>query len=129
MDFIEQLANKVNTIIELPKRCEIGYLGTGESFCVYPLAGSRTVLEYMDGAKDVQLNYEFSMKSPDQKKINDTLWYVSDFLDNLTELESKDDSFIFNDIQITNKPFINQMDDKKTFIFMLDIQANITIHP
>lgn len=128
MDFIECLNASVNSIPDLPIRCKLGYLQPTESFCVYPLPGSRVVLEYMDGAKEQQLNFEFAMKSDDQQKISNTLWLVSNHLEKLSVLESADGSFSFGEIIITNKPFINQLDDKQNYIFMLDIQAEITTY-
>lgn len=129
MDFIERLKDSVNAIEDMPIRCIIGYLQPTESFCVYPLPGSKVVREFFDGMKDQQLNFEFAMKSTDQQKISNTLWLVQSSLEELSELESLDGSFEFDSISITNKPFINQMDDKQNYIFVLDIQANITTYP
>lgn len=129
MDFIERLKDRVNAIEDMPIRCRIGYLQPTESFCVYPLPGSKVVREFFDGMKDQQLNFEFAMKSTDQQKISNTLWLVQSSLEELSELESLDGSFEFDSISITNKPFINQMDDKQNYIFVLDIQANITTYP
>lgn len=127
MDFMERLAERVNQIPDLPIQVKKGYLGTGESFVVYPLPGSRTVQEYMNGTKDQQLNYEFAMKSHNHQAIHDTLWKVQNILDDLEELESADGSFDFEELIITNKPFINQLDEQGWFVFLLDVQANITV--
>lgn len=127
MDFIERLAERVNEIPDMPINCRIGYLDTSESFVVYPLPGSRTVTEYMDGTKDQQLNFEFAMKSKSQSKIHATLWLVQNVLDDLEVIESQDNSFEFNNLIITNKPFINNADDQGFFTFLLDVQAQITI--
>lgn len=127
MDFIERLCDKVNTIQELPIKCKIGYLGADESFVVYPLPGSQVTAEYMNGTIEQQLNFEFAMKSKSQKKIHDTLWMVQNELENLQELESHDGSFEFERLTITNKPFINQIDEQGWFVFLLDVQANITV--
>ena len=127
MDFIERLTERVNEIPDMPINCRIGYLDTSESFVVYPLPGSKTVTEYMDGTKDQQLNFEFAMKSKSQSKIHATLWLVQNILDDLDELESQDNSFEFNNLIITNKPFINNADDQGFFTFLLDVQAQITI--
>lgn len=127
MDFIERLCDKVNAIQGLPVKCKIGYLGADESFVVYPLPGSQVTAEYMNGAIEQQLNFEFAMKSKSQKKIHDTLWMVQNELENLKELESHDGSFEFENLTITNKPFINQIDEQGWFVFLLDVQANITV--
>lgn len=127
MDFIDRLCDKVNAIQGLPIQCKIGYLGADESFVVYPLPGSQVTAEYMDGTTDQQLNFEFAMKSKSQTKIHDTLWMVQNELEDLKNLESDDGSFEFERLTITNKPFINQIDEQGWFVFLLDVQANITV--
>lgn len=127
IDFIEKLAERVNKIPNLPIEVEPGYLKPNDSFVFYPLPGSQIVKSYMDGTSDQRLNYEFAMKSTIQSKINQTLWVVQTELEQLTELNSQNDSFEFQNIVITNKPFINQADDQGFFTFLLNIQANITV--
>src|SRR5690625_5945652 len=127
MDFIERLSCRVNEMPSFPLATKLCYLGTGEPFVAYPLPGSNTVMEYMDGTKDQQLNFEFAMKSKSQKKIHQTLWLVQNELERLKDLESHDDSFKFEELIITNKPFINQIDDQGWFVFLLDVQAKITV--
>ena len=127
MDFLERLADRINEIDGLPIDCEPGYLQADESLGIYPIPGSQDVRVYMDGTKDVRLMYEIAMKSRIQGRIHSTLWLIQNELDNLKELESNDGSFNFNSITITNKPFINQADEQGWFVFLLNIQANITI--
>ena len=128
MDLIARLNANVNAIPNLPIKCQIGYLKPTESFCLYPQPGGRVVNAYYDGTKDQQLNFEFAMKSTDQQKINDTLWLVQNHLEALETLVSLDGSFDFDEIIITNKPFINQLDDTGYYIFMLDIQVSATTY-
>lgn len=128
VDFLERLVERVNQISGLPMQCEPGYLGVGESFVVYPLPGSNVTQEYMDGTTDQQLNFEFAVQSKIPGKINDTLWLVQNELEKLQELNSNDGSFDFQSIAITNKPFINQTDDQGWFVFLLDVQAKITVY-
>lgn len=127
MDFLERLADRINEIDGLPIHCEPGYLHADESLGVYPIPGSQDIAVYMDGTKDVRLMYEIAMKSKIQGRIHNTLWLIQNELDNLKELESNDGSFNFNSITITNKPFINQADEQGWYVFLLNIQANITI--
>lgn len=127
MDFLERLAERINEIDGLPIHCEPGYLQADESLGVYPIPGSQDVRMYMDGTKDVRLMYEIAMKSRIQGRIHSTLWLIQNELDNLKELQSHDGSYKFDSITITNKPFINQADEQGFFIFLLNIQANITI--
>ena len=62
MDFLDRLQDKINELPHLPVEIKQGYLGESESFVIYPLPGSRTVTEYMDGTKERLLNYELAMK-------------------------------------------------------------------
>lgn len=117
----------MNQIPNLPVNIEPGYLKANESFVFYPIPGSRVVKTFMNGTTEQQLNFEFAMKSKVQSKINQTLWVVSNALETITELQSDDNSFEFDEIIITNKPFINQADDQGFFTFLLNIQAKITV--
>lgn len=129
MDLIEVLNEHVNQISGLPKLCRIGYLNpVDEDFCVFPLPGSRVIGGFMDGSKEQELNYEFAMKSKDLQKLNATLWLVQNELEQLSTLTSKNDSFSFEWIEITNKPYINQLDEKGIYIFLLDIKVKITTY-
>ncbi len=127
MDFMERLCERVNQVPDLPISCKMGYLDTKESFVVFPLPGSRVVAGYMDGTSEQQLNYEFAMKSKSQNKIHATLWLVQNELERLDTLWSQDGSFEFQELIVTNKPFINQLDDQGWFVFLLDVQAKITV--
>ena len=127
MDFAERLTDKINAIPSLPATCRMGYLGAGESLVIYPMPGSRIVTEFMDGITEQNLNFEIAMKSKLQSKVHATLWLIQTELEKLNNLESQDGSFEFEELLITNKPFINQIDEQGWFVFLLDIQAKITV--
>nr|DAG29549.1 MAG TPA: Minor capsid protein [Caudoviricetes sp.] len=126
MDFIERLNDSVNSIHSLPIKCILGYLKSEECLVLYPLPGGQVEREYFDGTKDQLLNYEFVMKSKDQEKIHKTLWQIQYHLEGLSLLLSNDGSFDFEEIKITNKPYINDEDEQGYYIFILDIQVSIT---
>ncbi len=126
MDFIERLTEQVNTL-DIPVPLSIGYLLATESFVVYPMPGSQITETYMDGTTDQNLNFEFAMKSKTQQKLHETLWEVQNALEQLETLESNDDSFIFTEITITDKPFIDQINEQGWFVFLLNIRAEITV--
>lgn len=128
MDFMNRLRDKVNQIPNLPIKCKLGYLDADEDFKLYPIAGSRVITEFYDSVKDQQLNYEFACKSKNLGKINDTLWLVQNVLEELSELTSLDSSFDFDSMVITNKPFINQLEATGFYVFLVDVQANITTY-
>lgn len=128
MDFIERLNEHINQIPDMPIQSRLGYLDAVESLVVYPLPGSTILQEYMDGVSDQRLNYEIAMKSKSQHKISEVLWKIQRELSNLNNLTSSDGSFEFKDITITNMPYINQIDNQGLFVFLLDLQANITVY-
>lgn len=126
MDFIERLNDTINAIPGLPLRSRLGYLGTEESLVIYPLPGSNVIATYMDGVRDENLNYEIAMKSKDQEKISNTLWLVARTLEQTKDINSKDNSFKFEGLRITNLPFVNNADEQGWFTFLLNVQATIT---
>lgn len=126
MDFIERLNDTINAIPSLPLRSRLGYLGTEESLVIYPLPGSNVIATYMDGVRDENLNYEMAMKSKDQEKISNTLWLVARTLEETKVINSKDNSFKFEGLRITNLPFVNNADEQGWFTFLLNVQATIT---
>ncbi|WP_161877864.1 phage tail terminator protein [Alkalibacterium sp. MB6] len=127
MDFMERLNEEINKIPLLPLQCRLGYLGADESLVMYPLAGSRTVAEYMDGEKEKLMNYEIAMKSKSVQKTNDTLWFVQKGISDIEDIKSSNGSFKFDEIVITNMPFINQADEQGNYVFLLDVQAHLTV--
>ena len=127
MDFIERIKDSVNSIDELPIKLRSGFLGVSESLVIYSSAGSTAIKEYMDGAKDVNMNYEIAMKSKDGDKLQQVLWLISEHLDKVKSVISQDDSFTFNKLTITSKPFINEYNEQGWLVFLLDFTANITI--
>ncbi|HFE9852685.1 TPA: minor capsid protein [Enterococcus faecalis] len=126
MDFLDCLNKKINQSPNLPLNIRKGYLSAVESLVIYPLPGGKVDVEYYDGIKDELLNYEIAMKSKDGGKIERTLWLLSDVLENIEELSSKNGSFEYNNLTITNRPFINEADEQGWFVFLLDFQAKLT---
>lgn len=126
MDLITVLKDKVNelTTSEMPE-LKKGYLGTGESFVIYPIPGSRVTNEYYDGDKDMAINFELAMKSLSSQKIHDTLWIVQSLLENLEGLTGE--GFEMTDLVIANKPYINQVNDQGWLVFLLDITVEVYV--
>lgn len=126
MDFLDCLNKKINQIPDLPLNIRKGYLSAVESLVIYPLPGGKVETEYYDGIKDELLNYEIAMKSKDGNKIEQTLWLLSDVLEDIEELTSQNKSFEFNKLTITNRPYISETDEQGWFVFLLDFQAKLT---
>ena len=126
MDFIDRIKESINSIDGLPIKIRKGYLSADESLVIYPLPGGQVITEFYDGIKDQQLNYEIAMKSKYGDKVEKVLWLISDYLEQLEELKSQNETFEFNGLTITSKPFINDADEQGWFVFLLDFQAKLT---
>lgn len=127
MDFLDQFTAKINLIPDLPAPLKKGYLGIGNSFVIYGIPGSQITDRFMDGSYVESLNYEIAMQSQDPELLHDTLWMVQTEIEKFVDIPSADGSYEFEQITITNKPFINQLNDQGWFIFVLDLTAEITI--
>lgn len=126
MDFTDRVKDLINSIKGLPIKIRKGYLSSKESLVIYSLPGGQVITEYYDGIKDQQLNYEIAMKSQDGDKIEQVLWLISDFLEQLEDVQSSNKSFELNKLSITSKPFINDADEQGWFVFLLDFQVKLT---
>lgn len=125
MDFLDRLNDSINSIPNLPVKIKKGYLSEKESLAIYSLPGGRVTQRFYDGSKEETLNYEIGMKSEDGVKVETTLREISDFIENLAELKSKNGSFSFMNISIASKPFIGPTETQDWFVFLLEIQAKI----
>lgn len=128
MDFIDRLQDRINSIAGLPFECLTDYLDAEPGLRVYSLSGGQVVQQYMDGSKEEAINFEIAIRDSNSAEIEHALWIIQSELENLHagEIQSDDGSFEFNGLTITNKPFLNNEDEKGLFTYMLDVQANIT---
>lgn len=126
MDLMERVADSINEIEGLPIRCKLGYLGPDESLVIYPLAGSNVIRTYMTGDTEEDLNYEIAMRSKSEAKISQTLWKITRTMQEISEIESRTNSFQFERLRISNMPFINQADDSGWYVFLLNITVRVT---
>lgn len=126
MDFIERLKDNINSLPDLPMKLTLGYLTAKDSLVLYALPGGQVNQEYYDGVKDQTLNYEIGIKTKDQQKANATLWQIQTHLEQVEELISNDSSFQFQKLSVSNKPFLSDQDEQGFFIYLLDVQADLT---
>lgn len=126
MDLLERLADSIDSVKGIPMPCSMGFLNGEDTLCVYSMPGSRTVEEYFDGTKEREMLYEVGFNTKDQEKANETLWLISNHLDELSTLTSEDGSFVFLGIKISETPFVSEQDTQGNSTYLLGIK--ITIH-
>ena len=126
IDFLERLKDYINEIPDLTTKARLGYLDDKESLAIYTLPGSTTVREYYDGTEESSINLEIAMKSMDGRKAEQTMWAISQFLENLENLTSLDSSFDFDKIIVTSRPFVSGIHEQGWLVFVLNAKAFMT---
>ncbi|MDN6108346.1 MAG: minor capsid protein, partial [Lactococcus sp.] len=110
MDLYERLYDAI-VDAELPFKTMLGFLPEQKDIvCLYPLPGSQTVEQYFDGTKEREMLYEIGFRTNDQQKANEVLWKITEYLDTFAKIESENDSFSFNSLEVSEMPFISEMD-------------------
>lgn len=127
MDFLECLCARINEITDLPTSCEVGILEKEEGLRLYAVPGGKVTQVYFDGSQDEQLSYALAYKSKDQEETIRTLWVIQTVLEKLDTLSSKNGSFVFKSIRLTDKPFIDHV-EAGIFTVLMNFQAEVTTY-
>ncbi|MEM1455578.1 minor capsid protein [Pediococcus pentosaceus] len=125
MDLAERLAEKINQLEDLPTPIHIGFLTVDNSLQLYPAPGSRDLSQDWYGTKERELNFEIAIRTDDSDLGSKCLWNISNAIDGLQTLISKDESFEFNSIEMTGLPFISNQDTEGFSIYSLNFKVNI----
>lgn len=125
MDLAEQLKHSIEQLNQ-PINTILGVLGAEEMAGLYTMPGGQVTRQFMDGTKDQALNFEYAIKSKRQDVASNQLWTVTNYLEGLSDLPSKDGSYIFRDIAITSKPAQSQADEQGFYYWVIDFTVNIT---
>jgi hypothetical protein len=127
-DFLMDLLAAINGLPTKVK-ATAGYLQPKENAVLYPLPGGQKTREDMAGNKEMTLNYEYVFRSKDPQKINEQLWTISMYLD---ELEDPADfptngKYVLESFSVTNTPTIDSADEKGFVVGVIDFNAVIQL--
>lgn len=126
MDFEKQLLKYIKSLsLDLPTFYDIN--DSGESLALTRLPGGRVIRGYMDGIKDKRLIYEITGKVKDRELAIRELTKLVYALDGLEDLPSKDGSYEFAEIEISNEVHFNEATTEGFFYFKMDFQPLLTI--
>lgn len=125
MDLTEMLATKINEMQNLTYPCVVNYLSENEGLAIYPVVGSAT--EFADWAGNLTKNikYEVQMRGTDPQLCTNTMWRIASMLDSLEKLDSKNGSYIFQDLNIDNEPSLTDADTSGHFQYTLGFSVQI----
>jgi len=127
LDLIDVLANSIEQAFSAEEyRVQIGFLDTAESLQIINLPNSQEIERYMDGTRDMLMNFELSYKSTDQYKAAQTLFNIASFLDTLDNLESTNGSFDFLELNVVSMPFLADQNEQY-LTYVCDFQVLITL--
>lgn len=129
MDFGERLKEAI-TGLNQPIPTILGTLTEQESAALTSMPGGQVIRAYMDGEKDKRLNYQYAIKCQAglSSIANAQLWAVTNYLEGLDELTSKDGSFQFDTINITSQPAQSNADEAGFYYWTVDFSADLTTY-
>ena len=128
MDLIERLQDSLNTIVDLPAQVKIGYLQPTEALALYALPGSSTIDKDWAGNETRRINYEIAIRTENQALANTCMWQISNYLDQLDNVISADQSFLFEKVEQTGLPSVSEQDDQGYTVYMLDFCCDVVVN-
>lgn len=126
LDFLTKLNQKINSL-GLYAKSTIGLLGPDESLSIMAMPGGAETV-YMDGTRDKDYQVQINAKSKNQMNCFNTLTYIYQTLENLSDLPSGNGSYEFQRIETKSFPSLLEQDEQGYFIYVLSISAKITIY-
>lgn len=126
LDFMPKLNGYINTL-GLFARCQIGLLDVGESMSLMTMPGGEEAV-YFDGVRDKAYQVQVSAKSKNQNNCYNALTKVYQNLERLTELDSGNGSFDYQDTTTASLPNYIGQDEQGYFIWGVNLSCKITIY-
>lgn len=128
MDFEDRLLDTIKIFnVGFPIYTDVN--SSQSSISVVMLPGSRTVQEYFDGKKDKEYLYEMQIKAStsERNEATSALAEIGAKLDDVDAINSNNNSYEFNDVQVTNEIYYSDVTDDGWIYFRLQIKAFLTI--
>lgn len=128
MDLQERLADYIeslNTGIQLYN----DFNSEESSISIYPIAGGRTIVEYMDGEREKELNFEIQgkVKIEEREKITIALSKIGRGLEELEELNSSNESFEFHSCKVSSDTYLSDVTEDNYIYFRIAFIVDVTI--
>ena len=128
LDFLPRLQAVVEAV-NLPSpidKVEIGMLTESPSIALMPLAGGEEIV-YYSGKRQKTLNVSVMMKHPSDAACFNTLTTIYRTLENLSRLDSNNDSFSFGKATTANLSHKVGVDEKNLNVWNSDFKFEILI--
>lgn len=127
LDFIWKLNDYINTL-DLFAHSNVGLL-EGESISVLAMPGGNETV-FHDGVRDKDYQVQINAKSKNQLNCVESLSKIAKKLELLEDgdIQSGNDTFDFQNINVTSFVSIVGQDEQGYFIYQVSISAKITIY-
>lgn len=123
---MDRLNDHINSL-GLSTNSRIGLLGVSDSISIMAMPGGEETV-FFDGIRDKNYQVQINAKSKNQNLCFDYLTVIYQNLERLESLESSNNSFDFQKIEIRSLPNFVGQDEQGFFIWALSISAKITIY-
>ena len=105
MDLSARLCDKINALPDLPYTCFVNYLSGNSGLSLVPVTGSTDIAFDWAGNARKKVNYLVAIRDKNKSALlESTLWRITEMIENIHELPSSNNSYQFNNIQITGLP-------------------------
>lgn len=132
LDFLLKLNQYINvqklagSVDNKPLVSNVGLLNTTESLSVMAMPGGKETV-FWDGDRDKAYQVQINVKSKRHDVCMNALNVIAKKLEELTELPSSNDTYEYQQINITSNPSFVTNDEQGFFIWALSISATLTI--
>lgn len=129
MDYEDRLLDHIDTL-DLEFEVFTDTNDENSSISVVALPGSRTINEFYDGIKDKEYIHEIQIKCKvaERDLATKSLTTVAKSLDQEIDIPSKDGSYDFNDVDVTNEIFFSEATTDGWMYFKIQIKSLLTIY-
>lgn len=125
LDLQDCLANAIisNTGIAV----KIDYMAPDNKAGLVPEQGSHRISRFFDGVEEWQYNYAITIEDTSQSNIKEKLFTISQYLGKITDLQSANDTFEFEELQVSSAPAMVFKDTSGNVQYLLDVAVLVLI--
>jgi hypothetical protein len=126
MQFQDDLLQAINALDTTVKATNGFLLPTDQNAALTSLPGGKRSFQDMAGNKELTLNFDYLIRSNDQRLVNSELWLVSDYLGTLQEpedFEQAHDDYGFKELTITSVPSMSDVDERGSYVGVIEFQV------
>ncbi|MFT8608004.1 MAG: minor capsid protein [Liquorilactobacillus nagelii] len=119
LDLQEQLVKSIRAGTGI--QIKVDYMAPDNAVGLVPEPGSVKIDEDYAGAEEWQYNYAITVENTSQQVVKQQLFTISQYLQSLTDLQSANGTFEFEEINVSSAPAMTLKDTSGNVQYLLDI--------